>query len=138
MAMSDECIVYRLPAREVAHLAATYGAVRSAIEAHRRHQLHELGTILLDHALFDARARLAHTLARLARRDPEGVVRFSRRELSWLSGLCREDVTRYLGEFQHRALVHFQPRRSEIHVLEVQKLEREGYGVGSTLERSLV
>lgn len=138
MAMSDECIVFRLPADEFAHLGAKHSVVASAIEEYRLHWLHELAAVHLDHVLFDARARLGHTLARLARRDPAHIVRFSRRELSWMSGLCREDVTRYLGQFQRRALVHFEPRRSDIHVLEPGTLEREGYGMQTTAERSLV
>ena len=119
-ALFDETVVYHIPRRPFATflLANPALALRALAASCRRvRDAYDL------HALPDARARLAYTLAHLATANRERMVWLTHEELAPLVGVGREVITRYaLPDLRGRGLIAYGRHRRGIRVLDSAQL----------------
>lgn len=120
-ALEDGTAVYIIP---IAHLTCLIECQPLVVRLmdHLRGQVAEAHERIVEAALYDVKARLAHTLARLARREDGRMVRETHAHLATLIGTRPEDVTRALHYFAALRLIAMQPHRHGITVLDPDAL----------------
>ena len=125
-ATTDGTIVYRIPLSAIEKLCLSRPQFALSVLRLLSRRLTEARAGIEDFALHDTKARLAHTLARLAADNDEHLVTETHRELASLVGTRPEDVTRLLRQLREEDLVAYRPGHRALVILDVDRLASYG------------
>lgn len=123
-ATAEGTAVYRIPIRSIEALCLAHPQFALSVIRLLSRKLVEARARIEDFALHDARAHLAHTLARLA--STEGRVTETQRELAGMIGTRPEEVTKLLRQLRDEGLVSYEAGHRGLQVNDLERLRSYG------------
>jgi CRP/FNR family transcriptional regulator len=123
-ATAEHTIVYRFPIRSIEALCLARPAFALSVIRLLSRRLIDARARIEDFAIHDAKAHLAHTLARLASED--GQVAETHRELAGMIGTRPEEVTKLLRQLREEGHVSYEAVQRALKVNDLDRLRSYG------------
>jgi CRP/FNR family transcriptional regulator len=121
----DGTSVLRIPLSAVRELCLSHPEFALSVAQLLARRLLDARALIEDLVLHDARARLAHALARLARENEQHRVTATHRELAAMIATRPEEITKLLRRLREEGLVGYRPDDS-LAVLDIEGLSTYG------------